>query len=91
MNDYMKRMSAAGLKSYIRSDIITYDSLTTMLGEDEDKVIVHEAYLPGFLSFQKSIDRYLINTKENKTFSNNEIRDKVYNSFSLKNAVIAKI
>lgn len=27
MNDYQKRMSSSGLSSYIRSSILTYDSL----------------------------------------------------------------
>lgn len=27
MNDYQKRMSSSGLTSYIRSSILTYDSL----------------------------------------------------------------
>ena len=86
MNDYQKRMSSSGIKAYARADIIEYSSLNSIF-DDEEKVIIHEQYLPGFSSIQRSIDRYLINRKYNRTFTAKEIRDKVSASYSLKSAV----
>ena len=85
MNDYLKRMSSNGLKAYARAKIIEYSSLDNLL--DKKDIIVHEQYLPGFSSIQRSIDRYLINRKYNRTFTAKEIRDKVSASYSLKSAV----
>lgn len=86
MNDYQKRMSSSGLKAYARADILEYSSLDSIFN-DEEKVIVHEQYLPGFSSIQRSIDRYLINKKYNRTFTAKEVRNRVVSSFSLKSAV----
>ena len=88
MADYRKRMSTAGIKAYARTDILEYSSVDTLLGlDDEEKIIIHGQYLPGFLSFQRSIDRYLINRKYDKKYSAKEIRNLVINSFSLKSDV----
>ena len=85
MNDYQKRMSTSGMKAYSRADIIEYSSLESLF--DDEEVVVHEQYLPGFSSIQRSIDRYLINKKYNHTYTAKQVRDRVINSFSLKSAV----
>lgn len=86
MNDYQKRMSTSGIRSYARSSILEYTSLDSIFS-DEEEITIHEQYLPGYLSFQRSIDRYLINKKYNRTFSAYEIRNRVISSYSLKSEV----
>ena len=86
MNDYQKRMTTTAIKSYVRSSILEYSTLDSMIS-DEDTITIHSQYLPGYLSFQKSIDRYLINKKYNRTYSAREIRTRVINSFSLKSTL----
>ena len=44
-------------------------------------------YLPGYASFQRSIDRYLIREKRNVTRSASQVRSAVLRSFSLKDEV----
>lgn len=87
MSDYQKRMSTAGIKAYVRSSILEYNTLDDMIS-DEETIPVHGQYLPGYLSFQRSIDRYLINKKYNRTFSAQEIRDRIVGSYSIKSEVI---
>ena len=84
MNEYLRRMSSTGLKAYIRSSILSYDS---MLSDDVAKIEVHSQYLPGFSSFQRSIDRYLINQTQIVNLSARTVRNRVYSSFSLKSKV----
>ena len=56
MNEYLRRMSSTGLKAYIRSGILLYDTWDSMGSDEVAKLTVHAQYLPGFLSFQKSVE-----------------------------------
>lgn len=87
MNEYLRRMSSTGLKAYIRSSILSYDTFDSMLSDDVAKIEVHSQYLPGFSSFQRSIDRYLINQTQIVNLSAKTVRNRVYSSFSLKSKV----
>lgn len=87
MNDYRKRMSSTGLSSYARASILVYDSLESQLDDSEPTITVHSQYLPGFLSIQRSIDRYLINQKQNITLTASQVRSRVLESFSLTSTV----
>ena len=87
MNEYLRRMSSTGLNAYIRASILTYDTFDSMLSDDVAKVEVHSQYLPGFSSFQRSIDRYLINQTQVINLSAKEVKSRVYSSFSLKSKV----
>ena len=91
MNEYLRRMSATGLRAYIRSDILLYDTWDSMVSDEVAKVTVHSQYLPGFLSFQKSVDRYLINQKQNVTLSATDVKNRVYSSYSLKSNVVVVV
>ena len=87
MNEYLRRMSSTGLNAYIRSSILSYDTFDSMLSDDVAKIEVHSQYLPGFSSFQRSIDRYLINQTQIVNLSARTVRNRVYSSFSLKSKV----
>ena len=91
MNEYLRRMSATGLRAYIRSDILLYDTWDSMVSDEVAKVTVHSQYLPGFLSFQKSVDRYLINQKQNVTLNAKDVKNRVYSSYSLKSNVVVVV
>ena len=91
MNEYLRRMSATGLRAYIRSDILLYDTWDSMVSDEVAKVTVHSQYLPGFLSFQKSVDRYLINQKQNVTLNAKDVKNRVYSSYSLKSNVVMAV
>ena len=91
MNEYLRRMSSTGLKAYIRSDILLYDTWDSMVSDEVAKVTVHSRYLPGFLSFQKSVDRYPINQKQNVTLSAKDVKNRVYSSYSLKSNVVMAV
>lgn len=91
MNEYLRRMSATGLRAYIRSDILLYDTWDSMVSDEVAKVTVHSQYLPGFLSFQKSVDRYLINQKQNVTLNAKDVKNRVYSSYSLKSNVVVAV
>ena len=84
-------MSATGLRAYIRSDILLYDTWDSMVSDEVAKVTVHSQYLPGFLSFQKSVDRYLINQKQNVTLNAKDVKNRVYSSYSLKSNVVMAV
>lgn len=84
-------MSATGLRAYIRSDILLYDTWDSMVSDEVAKVTVHSQYLPGFLSFQKSVDRYLINQKQNVTLNAKDVKNRVYSSYSLKSNVVVVV
>ena len=84
-------MSATGLRAYIRSDILLYDTWDSMVSDEVAKVTVHSQYLPGFLSFQKSVDRYLINQKQNVTLNAKDVKNRVYSSYSLKSNVVVAV
>ena len=84
MNDFQKRMSSSGLTSYIRSNILTYDSLDSYFSDEDEQIEVKGKYLPGYASFQRSVDRYLIGEKRNISRSAYQVRSAVLRSFSLK-------
>lgn len=84
-------MSATGLRAYIRSDILLYDTWDSMVSDEVAKVTVHSQYLPGFLSFQKSVDRYLINQKQNVTLNAKDVKNRMYSSYSLKSNVVMAV
>ena len=89
MNDYQKRMQTSGLRSYIRSSILSYDSIDSYFSDDK-KIEIKSNYFPGYSSFQRSIDRYLIGRKMNRTRSAKQVRTAVLNSFSLKSKASAE-
>ena len=83
MNDYQKRMKTTGLRAYVRSSIMSYDSIDSYFS-DYKKIEIKSNYVPGYASFQRSVDRFLINRKMNRTRSAKQVRSAVLNSFSLK-------
>ena len=42
-------------------------------------------------SFQKSVDRYLINQKQNVTLNAKDVKNRVYSSYSLKSNVVVVV
>lgn len=89
MNDYRKRMSSSELKSYTQAGILLYDSLESAIDSSQPTITVHSENLPGFTSIQRSVDRYIINEKQQTELSAAEVRDRVKKSFSLKSEVAA--
>lgn len=89
MNDYQKRMKTSGLRAYVRSSILSYDSIDSYFSDDK-KIEIKSNYFPGYASFQRSVDRYLIGRKMNRTRSAKQVRTAVLNSFSLKSKAGAK-
>lgn len=62
---------------------MSYDSIDSYLSNDK-KIEIKSNYFPGYASFQRSVDRFLINRKMNRTRSAKQVRSAVLNSFSLK-------
>lgn len=87
MNDYRKRMSSSELKAYTQASILVYDSLESQIDTSQPTITVHSENLPGFLSIQRSVDRYIINKKQEVELSAAEVRDRVKRSYSLKSTV----
>lgn len=87
MSDYRKRMSSSELKSYTQASILLYDSLESQIDSSQPTITVHSENLPGFLSIQRSVDRYIINEKQEANLSAAEVRNRVIQSFSLKSEV----
>ena len=87
MNDYRKRMSSSELKAYTQAGIMVYDSLESQIDTSQPTITVHSESLPGFLSIQRSVDRYIINEKQEVELSAAEVRDRVKRSYSLKSPV----
>ena len=88
MNDYQKRMSSTGLSSYAQSSILLYNEISDYFTDEEEyDVSIYGSSLPGFMSFQRSVDRYLIQKRRNKTLTAYEVRDQVINSFSVESEV----
>lgn len=61
--------------------------LDSYFSDEDDQIVIKGRYLPGYSSFQRSIDRYLIREKRNVTRSASQVRSAVLNSFSLKDEV----
>ena len=61
--------------------------LDSFFSEEDEKIEIKGRYLPGYSSFQRSIDRYLIHEKRNVSRSASQVRSAVLKSFSLKDKV----
>ena len=64
--------------------IRVYSQIDSYFSDEDEQIEIKGKYLPGYASFQRSVDRYLIGEKRNISRSAYQVRSAVLRSFSLK-------